>query len=62
MDQCEYCIIRGNHKECLRTSCNNNSNWIAIELYDRLKKTEKELNKVKKDIEQKRSSNANPNI
>ncbi len=43
MDQCTYCVLRGNYDECKVTDCSQHESWFGIETAKRLKDLEQQL-------------------
>jgi len=47
-DQCIHCIVRGDIKECKKTSCHKHESWYAIKMINDLDNAYKELKALQK--------------
>ena len=42
LDQCKYCILKGDFKECVKQDCGHHDTWYAKQLKSKLEAVEKE--------------------
>lgn len=55
IDQCKYCVLRGDWDGCRATECNSHENWISIEMGRKIAR----LTAKNKELEERDSEKRN---